>query len=202
MPYFFAVVTASTITSGVVVESAAKMPPVWNQRTPSRPKIRSQSRSPFLSCEAALLARSEQPTAPRMPKPRSVKFRPTRVFRPMPSKGTHWTYSISTPPCSIRSSSSRPTGLSTMAVTIAARLPNVRLSPRATLYSPPPSQTRKVRVVWIRSSPGSSRSMTSPSDRTSYLHSDWALSSRIAIETPWGIYHLRFTIQRHPNSKS
>ena len=47
----------------------------------------------------------------------------------------------------MRSWTSRPTGLSTSAVTIAVSRPKQRLRPRATLYSPPPSQTWKVRVV-------------------------------------------------------
>ena len=34
---------------GVVFDSAAKIPPQWNQRTPSTPKICSQSMSPTLS---------------------------------------------------------------------------------------------------------------------------------------------------------
>ena len=43
----------------------------------------------------------------------------------------------------MKSSSSRPTSLSASAVTTAVRRPKQRRSPRATLYSPPPSQTRK-----------------------------------------------------------
>src|SRR5215510_8040376 len=62
----------------------------------------------------------------------------------------------------MRSCTSRPTGLSTSAVTIAVSSPKQRLRPRATLYSPPPSQTWKLRVVWMRPSPGSRRSITSP----------------------------------------
>ena len=44
----------------------------------------------------------------------------------------------------MRSSTSRPTSLSTNAVTTAVRSPKQRRSPRATLYSPPPSQTREL----------------------------------------------------------
>src|SRR5450432_3164572 len=62
---------------------------------------------------------------------------------------------------------SRPMGLSASAVTTAVSRPKQRLRPRATLYSPPPSQTRKVRVVATRSSPGSRRSITSPSETRS-----------------------------------
>src|SRR5471030_3560344 len=53
--------------------------------------------------------------------------------------------------------------LSTNAVAIAVRRPKQRRRPRATLYSPPPSQTRNARAVRTRPSPGSRRSMTSPS---------------------------------------
>ena len=56
------------------------------------------------SCDAAELARSEAPTAPRTPKPRSVKLRPLRTDRPMPSYGTQWMWPVSTPPWRMRSS--------------------------------------------------------------------------------------------------
>ena len=79
VPWRCAASIASRATAGVVSESAAKMPPVWNQRTPSLPKTRSQSMSPGLSCEAAVWPRSEQPRAARTPKPRSVKLRPLRT---------------------------------------------------------------------------------------------------------------------------
>ena len=108
---------------------------------------------PGFSCEMAVCPRSEQPSAARTPKPRSVKFRPLRTVRPTPSYSTHVTR-CSTPPWNIRSSTSRPTGLSASAVTTAVRRPKQRFSPRATLYSPPPSQTWNVRVVWTRPSPG------------------------------------------------
>jgi hypothetical protein len=39
VPYLLAALTASTVSAAVVSESAAKMPPVWNQRTPSLPKM-------------------------------------------------------------------------------------------------------------------------------------------------------------------
>ena len=45
----------SIITSDVVSESAAKMPPLWNQRTPPA-KIAFQSKSPGFSCAASLVA--------------------------------------------------------------------------------------------------------------------------------------------------
>ena len=66
---------------------------------------------------------------------------------------------------------SLPTGLSASAVTTAVRRPKQRRKPRATLYSPPPSQTLNERAVEIRPSPGSSRSITSPSATRSKLHS-------------------------------
>jgi hypothetical protein len=46
----------SAISSAVVGESAAKMPPLWNQRTPPW-KIAGQSKSPGLSSAAASFAR-------------------------------------------------------------------------------------------------------------------------------------------------
>src|SRR3954447_18395980 len=63
----------------------------------------------------------------------------------------------------MRSCTRRPTGLSAKAVTTAVSRPKQRLRPRATLYSPPPSQAWKVRVVVTRPSPGSRRNITSPS---------------------------------------
>ena len=88
----------------------------------------------------AVWPRSEQPSAARTPKPRSVKLRPLRTVRPTPSYLTQVTR-CSTPPWNIRSSTRRPTGLSASAVTIAVLRPKQRFNPRATLYSPPPSQT-------------------------------------------------------------
>jgi hypothetical protein len=58
----------------------------------------------------AVLPRSEQPTAARTPKPRSVKLRPLRTVLPMPSYGTQRTSDVSTPRYKIRSSSSCPIG--------------------------------------------------------------------------------------------
>src|SRR5881396_1175831 len=152
------------------------MPPVWSQRTPSLPKILSQSKSPGLSWLAAVLPRSGIPTAPRTPKPRSVKLRPLRTTRPTPSNGTHLTNSVSTPPCRMKSSMSRPTSLSAKAVATAVLKPKQRRRPRATLYSPPPSQTLNSRAVRTRPSPGSRRSMTSPSAIRSYLQEAAGLS--------------------------
>jgi hypothetical protein len=153
------------------------MPPVWNHRAPSPPKIASQSIAPRRSRDAAVCPRSEQPRAARIPNPRSVKFSPLRTDRPTPSYGTQETWDRSTPPWSIRSSSRRPIGLSASAVTIAVRSPKHRRRPRATLYSPPPSHARKLRAVEMRPSPGSRRSITSPSDTTS--HRAWS-TGRIA----------------------
>ena len=140
------------------------MPPVWNQRTPSSPKIFSQLNSPGLICDAAEWPRSEQPSAGRMPKPFSVKLRPTRVLRPRPSKSRQITCDMSTPPCMMRSSTSQPRSFFGSAVTTAARLPQHLRIARATLYSPPPSHTWKLRELRTRPKPGSKRSITSPKD--------------------------------------
>src|SRR3984885_7805723 len=170
VPCLRAATIASFATSGVVSLSAQKMPPVWNQREPSLPKIASQSICPGFSWLTAVCPRSEQPNAARTPNPRSVKFNPLRVVRPTPSYFAQTTCDWSTPPCSIRSSSRRPTGLSARAVTMAVFNPKHRRSPRATLYSPPPSHTLNWRAVATRRSPGSSRSITSPRLTRSHLH--------------------------------
>src|SRR5215471_5139636 len=146
------------------------MPPVWNQRAPCSLKIFAQSTSPGRSCDAAVCPRSEQPSAARMPNPLSVKFRPLRTARPTPSYFTQRRCSRFTPPCSMRSSTRRPTALSASAVTIVVSRPKQRRSPRATLYSPPPSHARNRRVVETRMSPGSNRSMTSPRLTRSHRH--------------------------------
>ena len=108
--------------SEVLGASAAKMPPVWNQRTPSSPNSFSQFTSPGLICEAAEWPRSEQPSAARMPKPFSVKFRPTRVLRPRPSNSRQMIFEVSTPPCIMRSSTSQPRSLTGRAVTARGAL--------------------------------------------------------------------------------
>src|ERR1700753_1523211 len=155
VPYLRAHSTASITASEVLGESAAKMPPVWNQRTPSSPKIFSQFTSPGLICEAALWPRSEQPSAARMPKPFSVKLRPTRVLRPSPSKSRQMMCEVSTPPWQMKSSTSQPKSFLGRAVTTLARLPQHLRMARATLYSPPPSHTWNWRAVRTRAQPGS-----------------------------------------------
>src|SRR6201996_4299078 len=139
----------------------------------------SQSISPGFSWLTAVFPRSEHPSAALTPNPRSVKFSPFRTVRPTPSYFTHFTWLWSTPPWSIKSSTSRPTGLSASAVTIAVFNPKQRRSPRATLYSPPPSHTSKRRVVATRTLPGSSRSITSPRLTRSHLHSSLGRSFRL-----------------------
>src|SRR5439155_1749457 len=181
VPCCLAFLTHSITSRGVVSLSAAKMPPVCNQRTPSLPKIWSQSKSPGLSWLAAVLPRSGMPTAPRTPKPRSVKFSPLRTTRPTPSNGAHLMKSVSTPPCKMKSSMSRPTSLSANAVATAVLKPKQRRSPRATLYSPPPSHTLNSRAQRTRPSPGSSRSMISPSAIRSYLQEPAGLMFRAGM---------------------
>ena len=77
-----------TTTSGVVSESARRSRRCGTSARRASPKRWSQSTSPGRSCEAAVFPRSETPTAPRTPKPRSVKLSPLRTVRPMPSYGT------------------------------------------------------------------------------------------------------------------
>src|SRR5712671_2180574 len=70
-------------------------------------------------------------------------------------------------------------GSSAKAVTTAVSRPKQRLSPRATLYSPPPSQTSKERVVAMRFSPGSKRTMISPRLMRSQRHCCFGLICRV-----------------------
>src|SRR5437588_5452602 len=81
----------------------------------------------------------------------------------------------------MKSSSKRPTSLSAKAVQTAVFKLKQRRRPRATLYSPPPSQTLNSRAVRTRPSPGSSRSMISPSASRSYLHELAGLTFKMAI---------------------
>src|SRR5688572_4486149 len=83
----------------------------------------------------------------------------------------------------MRSCTRRPTGLSAKAVTTAVSRPKQRLRPRATLYSPPPSQAWKVRVVVTRPSPGSRRSITSPRATRSQRQRSFGLTVRAIFET-------------------
>ena len=139
----------------------------------------SQSISPTCNCEAAVSPRSGTPTAPRIPNPRSVKFKPFLTSRPRPSYGTQRMRELSTPPCKIKSSINRPISLSAKAVTTPVSMPKHRRNPRATLYSPPPSHAEKFRDVRILPSPGSRRSIISPSETRSYRQSDFDLISRL-----------------------
>src|SRR4051812_49270772 len=75
----------------------------------------------------------------------------------------------------MKSCSSLPTGSSANAVTIAVSSPKQRFSPRATLYSPPPSYTSNRRGVAMRPSAGSKRSITSPRLTRSQRHSCFGL---------------------------
>src|SRR5262245_35770181 len=81
----------------------------------------------------------------------------------------------------MKSSSKRPTSLSANAVQTAVLKPKQRRKPRATLYSPPPSQALNSRAVRTLPSPGSNRSMISPKAIMSYLHEPAGLISRIAM---------------------
>ena len=130
-----------------------------------------------------MLARSEQPMAPRIPKPLSVKFRPLRQVLPIPSVSIHLISEVSTPPCRIKSSISIPTSLSANAVITAVLRPKQRRRPRTTLYSPPPSHARKLLAVRILPSPGSSLSITSPRDTASNVHSSFGLKFRFIFSS-------------------
>src|SRR5713101_3125311 len=67
---------------------------------------------------------------------------------------------------------------------MAVSSPKQRFRPCATLYSPPPSETSKLRVVQMRRSPGSKRSMTSPRLTRSQRHCSFGLRFRLIEEFP------------------
>ena len=144
----------------------------------------------------AVLARSEHPTAPRIPNPRSVKFKPLRHTRPIPSVSIHLIKEVSTPPCKMKSSINLPTSLSANAVITPVFMPKHLLKPRTTLYSPPPSQARNDLAVRMRPSPGSRRSITSPSETASYLHSSAGLKFKFIFSSSKLNIFLHTIIQR------
>ncbi len=172
------------------------MPPVCSQRTPSSPKTCSKFRSSGVAFEIAVLNLSEQPTAPRTPKPLSVKLRPLRQIRPMPSVFFQQIREVSTPPCSMKSFMSLPTSLSANAVRTAVFMPKHLCRPRITLYSPPPSHARKLLAVLILPSPGSRRSITSPRETASYLHSFGSLRFKsIVYSFPFSLFNSDLTFR-------
>src|SRR5260221_8725657 len=67
---------------------------------------------------------------------------------------------------------------------MAVSSPKQRFSPRATLYSPPPSLTAKCRVVQVRYSPGSKRSITSPRLTTSQRQPSFGLTTGAIAPSP------------------
>src|SRR5476649_2430331 len=79
----------------------------------------------------------------------------------------------------MKSSTRWPTSLSTKAVQTAVFRPKAFRRPREVLYSPPPSQALKRRAVRMRPSPGSRRSMTSPSESWSRAHWEWGRRVRL-----------------------
>ena len=161
----------------------------------------SQSKSPGLSCEAAVLPRSGTPTAPRMPKPRSVKLSPLRTVRPIPSSSRQRMKSVATPPCMMKSSTRWPTSLSTKAVQTAVFRRKHFRSPREVLYSPPPSQARNSRAVRTRPSPGSRRSITSPREIWSKPHEAAGLIGRLMVEGSRAKAEARAPARRFPVGK-
>ena len=73
-------IAASIDVAAVVSDSAAKMPPVWSQRTPELAEqvVPVDVAGPQLRRRRCGRGR-DTPTAPRTPKPRSVKLRPLRT---------------------------------------------------------------------------------------------------------------------------
>ena len=93
-----AVLIASITVLDDSSDNAAYIPPVCSHLTPRVPNIYSKSKSSAVALEIAVLALSEQPTAPLIPKPLSVKLIPLRHVRPIPSVFIHLINDVSTPP--------------------------------------------------------------------------------------------------------
>ena len=172
---------ASSASAAVSSESAPKTPPQWNQRAPSAPKIRSQSTSPGRSFDAAEWARSEQPSAGRTPKPRSVKLSPLRASRPTPSYGSQ-------PRCACRLRPGRSDPRSAARRGCRQRGHDRRAQAEAAL-EPARDVVLAAALADVEApggrdarSPGSRRSMTSPSATRSQRHS--SRSRRITGRAP------------------
>ena len=81
----------------------------------------------------------------------------------------------------MKSSMSFPISLSANAVMTPVFILKHFLKPRTTLYSPPPSHALKDLAVLILPSPGSRRSITSPNETASYLHSLFGFKLRFMV---------------------
>ena len=92
-------------------------------------------------------------------------------MRPTPSSGTQRMSDVSTPPWRTRSSTSRPDVVVDERRHDGGAQPEAAAQAARDVVLPPPSQTRNERAVRIRPSPGSRRSMTSPSETRSKRHS-------------------------------
>ena len=121
-----------------------RSPPVWNQRAPSPRRRVPVDVARRAAAATAVWPRSRAPDGAADAEAALGEVEPVAggaadaVVRAARRRGA-----VSTPPWRIRSSTRRPTALSTSAVTTAVRSPKQRRRPRATLYSPPPSQTWK-----------------------------------------------------------
>src|SRR5271163_3709906 len=87
----------------------------------------------------------------------------------------------------MKSSTKWPTSLSTSAVATAVRYPKHFRRPLDVLYSPPPSQALNSLAVRMRVSPGSRRSMTSPSEIWSKTASLAGLMVRLMVKCGSGL---------------
>ena len=181
MPCRFAACMASLATSGRrLARGPRRCRPCGTSAPPPGRRCASQSTSPGFSCEAAVWPRSEQPTAARTPNPRSVKFRPLRTVRPTPSYGRQRTWPGRRPPWKMRSSTSRPDRVVDEGGDDGGPQAEAALeAARHVVFAAALPGLEGTRSVWIRSSPGSRRSITSPRLTRSKRQSDAGLISRV-----------------------
>ena len=143
-------------------ERARRSPPQWNQRAPSRPKIAIpvDVARPELR-RSGVRPRSEQPRAAAHAEAAFDEVEPVAdaPADPVVGQPDARTSGRHRPAGSDLRATARP-GCRRSAVTIAVRRPKQRRSPRATLYSPPPSETRT--TASSRSARRRGRSAASP----------------------------------------
>ena len=125
-----------------------KMPPVWNQRAPSLPKIASQSISPRLPNWLTAVCPRSRATQRRAHTKATLSKSSAHCAPRDPRRHTSPKSQLRDPPRPAASGprpAARSRGLSASAVTIGRPQAEITAAtPRATLYSPPPSHAWNV----------------------------------------------------------
>ena len=172
-----AIASAATIGRRLARERA-KMPPVWNQRAPSSAEdlVPVDVARPQLATPRCGRGRSS-PTAPRTPKPRSVKLSPLRTARPTPSYGTQ--RDVAQVDAALQHEVLDQAADGVVGERGHDRRAQAEAAPQAAgdvvLAAALPGPERAGGAM--RPSPGSRRSMTSPSATRSQRHSSGGRSS-------------------------